>query len=121
MLLNDASELPVVTLATTENIGCTAGLFTGTVTATIMHKGVDVTASPDYTFAWTGPNAYTSTDAVTIINVENGDFTLTVTNTVLSCISLPVTSTVADNPAVITIADTNTPSTNCIPDTNPNG
>ena len=121
VLLNDASELPVVTMVTTANSGCAPGLYTGTATATIMYKGVDVTASPDYTFAWTGPNVYSSATPITVTGLENGNYTLTVTNTVLTCVSLPYTTAVIDNPAVITIGNTNTPSTNCIADTDPNG
>ncbi|MEN8248508.1 MAG: hypothetical protein ABFS32_06215, partial [Bacteroidota bacterium] len=123
VLLNDESEDPIVTLTTTPNAGCTGGLFTGSVTAVVTYKGLDVTNDPNYTlsYSWTGPNGYTSSDATTITGVEDGDYTLEVTETILGCTSAPVIGAVGSDPATITITDTNTPSTNCIANTNPNG
>ena len=126
VLLNDDSELPVVTLTPTDNAGCAAGLYTGTVTAVVTYKGVDVTASGDYSFAWTSsdggfvPPALPASENITALKGSE-TYTLVATNTGLVCASLPVTITVDDNPATITISDTNTPSTNCIPDMFPNG
>ncbi|GAG78488.1 unnamed protein product, partial [marine sediment metagenome] len=115
VLLNDASEIPIVTLTPTDNKGCTLGNYTGTVAAIVMYKGVDVTASPDYSFAWTSSDgAFVSVNAANIASLKGSEtYTLTVTNTVLSCIALDVTTTVNDSPDPITIFFTNTRNNSC--------
>jgi gliding motility-associated-like protein len=75
---------------------------------------ISVTGTPGpFTFSWTGPGGYTSSDE-DITNLEHGDYEVTVTDTGLGCVAV-VTFTVGDSRPVVTITGLSvTPNSSCL-------
>jgi hypothetical protein len=74
-----------------------------------------ITPSPagSYTYSWTGPGGFTSS-LEDISGLLNGDYTVTATNTALSC-SVVATFTVGDNtPTINIVSQTITDNGNCV-------
>ncbi len=119
--LTDNIILPVISSANvTDNSGCT-GNFTGSIEAAVTYNGGAVTLpDADYTFTWysgigTG-GAVLSTGSTNNVlsNLQDGDYTVTVTNNAVGCTSDPQTYTVNLSPGAFDIVvDTQSPNTNC--------
>jgi gliding motility-associated-like protein len=99
---------PVVAInviSVTDNSSCQAP-FNGAIT-------VDGAGTPGpYTFAWTGPNGFSSTGA-TITALENGDYDVVITDSNLGCQGT-FTVTVNDATPTITVTQTITDNTSCV-------
>ncbi|MBL6449432.1 gliding motility-associated C-terminal domain-containing protein [Fulvivirga sp. 29W222] len=104
--VNDATPLVTITVdGTTDNSNCTAP-FNGAIDIT-----AGGTAGP-FTFAWTGPNGFTSTSE-DISGLESGDYDVTVTDTGIGCTNI-ITVTVNDaTPPVTITVDATTDNSNC--------
>ncbi|HMQ00064.1 MAG TPA: hypothetical protein PKC24_09800, partial [Cyclobacteriaceae bacterium] len=96
-VIEDA-EQPQLTEAITDNTNCTAP-FNG---------AIDISVSPagTYTYAWTGPNGFTS-NSQDISNLAPGDYEVTVSNTTTACVVTEI-YTVQDNSSVIDVTLNNT-------------
>ncbi|MBI1768437.1 MAG: hypothetical protein HYR67_08695, partial [Bacteroidetes bacterium] len=123
----DDKKVPILgPLKETDNTICTgipdgtANVDTGLATA-VVYRGANQPAPlyPGFTFAWTGPAAFTAT-GTSITQRGAGVYSLTTTNTVSNCTSNPVTVTIKDNLFTPKIDVVPTPQTSC--DTSsPNG
>lgn len=106
--VGDATPPITITLdSSTPNTNCVAP-FTGALS-------ISVTGTPGpFTYAWTGPGGFSSTSE-DISAVENGDYTVTVTDTGLGCVATE-NFTVADGRPTVTInAVSITPNSSCTP------
>jgi gliding motility-associated-like protein len=89
----DVSDSPVITIITNTQIDCASGdedmILTSTVTP----------VSPDYSYEWVGPNGFYSTSMNATLpdvsSVDNGSYTLIVTNEVVGCESDPYTHVIS--------------------------
>ncbi|MCK6618665.1 MAG: gliding motility-associated C-terminal domain-containing protein, partial [Cyclobacteriaceae bacterium] len=102
---NNAPVLTVTADAISDNSSCTAP-FNGAVLITVAPAG-------PYTFSWTGPFGFTSS-LEDISGLREGDYTVTATNTSLSC-SVVATFTVGDNtPTISILSQTIVDNGNCV-------
>jgi hypothetical protein len=123
VLVPDARVLPTLSLVAAPNSVCNPALtspaitFGGSVNATITNQ---LGAATDYVFTWrngqlpTSPvnNASTTTS---LINLNGGFYTTTVTHTPTGCVSDPFTAEVINNTPLPAIATNAVASTNCAP------
>ncbi|MFY0650643.1 MAG: hypothetical protein JXQ96_01355, partial [Cyclobacteriaceae bacterium] len=118
--LTESIIYPVVSgAAIVDNSGC-SGSFTGSITASVTYDGVAVTLpDADYEFNWytgsgTGTPHTLGASSNVLSGLQNGDYTVTVTNTAAGCTSDPQIYTVDLNPDVFDIiVTTESPNTNC--------
>ena len=125
--VTDNSKLPVITLQETDNKNCTSGTIpvgikmssNGSASLKTL-TDANANATDTYNYVWSnGVTGATATSAG--INLAADIYTLTVTNTVLGCTSLPVSTTVKDDLFIPPIAFNPTaPQTSCDL-TKPNG
>lgn len=122
VLLGDASEKPVITLATINNTICDStrmvpvGNYNGSVTVqTITYKGNPFGGAVAYKwFKGVGTTTpISSATAVTLPNKDDGFYSATVTMNALNCVSDFLSAEVKDNLTLPSITFTTTASTNC--------
>jgi len=103
---NNAPVITVTADAISNNSSCTVP-FDGAILITASPAGT-------YTFAWTGPNGFTSSSE-DLTALEHGDYMVTATNTTLGC-AVSAVFTVGDNTPTISItSQTIVDNSNCQP------
>ncbi len=130
LIISEDVNLPVVTLAPTDNTICDPGIagtnYNGSVTASVTFKGVAVTDFSDYKFVWhngsqvTDPTIAVANDkSPSLTQLNGGYYTVTAERLSLGCKSLPETREVKNLSAPPVIVMNAIGSTNCT--TAPNG
>ncbi|MGE0589649.1 MAG: FG-GAP-like repeat-containing protein [Cyclobacteriaceae bacterium] len=127
MLVADASAKPVVTLGITNNSVCDPALtspatpFNGRLDVTaVTYKGAPYGGGSTLTYKWwnnntaTGVPAIISQIATSRNNLDNGDYSNTVTIDDLGCESDFVPASVIDVVDLPDVVSASTPSTNCV-------
>jgi hypothetical protein len=121
--LPSAPLAPVIDITPTPDIGCAPGFFTGEITTVIWfdkdQNGTldDITLDPDYnfTYVWTSTSTnFTPVNAPNLTGLENGDYTVVITEPTLGCTFNPLPVTVDDAEVDILYDLEILPSTNCV-------
>ncbi|GIV35681.1 MAG: hypothetical protein KatS3mg032_0060 [Cyclobacteriaceae bacterium] len=102
--VNDASVVPSLSAAVTDNDRCNAP-FNGAILLT-------VTPAAFYTYSWTGPGGFTSSSE-DITSLAPGSYTVTVTNPATGCSAVQSFNVNNNAPSVTITLDASGPNTSC--------
>ena len=93
--LEDNIEMPVSTPSVSSTFYC--------LNSNITLDGAGSSTGADYTYAWTGPNNYSSSELSPVFEAtdgnQSGTYVLTVTNTVTSCVTEASVDVVVNTPS----------------------
>jgi hypothetical protein len=129
LIITESLNIPVVTLATTDNSICDPSLassnYNGQVSASITFGGNPVADFTNYEITWhagtLNSDPVIAGEVAPVIDERNGgNYTIIVDRTDLSCVSDPVTAEVKNVLALPVIKTDSIPSTNCVVNYNGN-